>query len=679
MMRPAGPPANAVPRSDVDPPWSASAPCVRGRRLGQLRAQLVGTAPTASAAGVSVTPDDRAFVSQLDGSVQKFVVLWPDGFDRSKPTDVLIALHGHGSDRWQFVDAMRGECLGAREVAARHKMVYVSPDYRAPTSWMGPAATADMVQLIHLLREELMCVRRVVVCGGSMGGTGALVFATLCPSMLDGVVSLNGTADMVVYENFPDAIDESFGALEGQHAVARERQRRSAALHPERLAGLVVASTTGGLDESVPPASTLELLKVLQAHPPDSHKPPVLSIHRPGVGHETDYADTTAALEFTLASLGDRHTIIRSSFANSLQRLQSDSARVAFMGGSITQMDGFRPLLCHWLESRFVNTSIDFVQAGISSTCSTTGAFRLEQDVLDAGRIDLFVLEFAVNDDQDAKHESRECIRGMEGIIRHARTAQPDMDIVVVYFVNESMLASLQSGDMPTSIAAHEQVCSHYGVSSVLLANYVARQITRGQLSWDDYGGVHPAPAGNAIAAKLCEELLCTAWHRESNGFALPAPHHVPPMLRDAGSYTNGRWLLPNIAQNESWKWGQPDWEHIDGSFRDTFADKPLLCGSSPGVETAPIRFEGNVFGAFVLAGPDAGIVECSIDGHVDTTTAVDLFHSFSIGLHYPRTVLFAAGLNAGHHEARLRIRKRGSREAGGNVARILQFCVNPV
>eukprot|EP01046_Picozoa_sp_COSAG06_P100304 COSAG06_NODE_46425_length_347_cov_0.625000_1_plen_58_part_00 len=34
-------------------------------------------------------------------------------------------------------------------------------------------------------------------------------------------------------------------------------------------------------------------------------------------------------------------------------------------------------------------------------------------------------------------HARRECVRGMEGIVRHARSAQPEMDIVVTHFVNE--------------------------------------------------------------------------------------------------------------------------------------------------------------------------------------------------------------------------------------------------
>ena len=70
--------------------------------------------------------------------------------------------------------------------------------------------------------------------------------------------------------------------------------------------------------------------------------------------------------------------------------------------------------------------------------------FRLQRDVLSKGPIDLFFLEFAVNDDQDAGHSYDECIRGMEGIIRQVRNANPCTDIVVTYFVNPKMLKQIQ-------------------------------------------------------------------------------------------------------------------------------------------------------------------------------------------------------------------------------------------
>ena len=151
-------------------------------RLGRLSAHVSGGDMCSSSRGVvgsarasSDAIEDCSFVSALDGTEQRFVVIWPAERDRAAsslppPCDVLIALHGHGSDRWQFVENARGECAGARDFAATHGMVYVSPDYRAPTNWMGPEAEADLVQIIHLLREELVPnVGRVILTGGSMG------------------------------------------------------------------------------------------------------------------------------------------------------------------------------------------------------------------------------------------------------------------------------------------------------------------------------------------------------------------------------------------------------------------------------------------------------------------------------------------------------------------------------
>jgi hypothetical protein len=107
---------------------------------------------------------------------------------------------------------------------------------------------------------------------------------------------------------------------------------------------------------------------------------------------------------------------------------KTGKGHVAFMGGSITEMNGYRPMVCEDLRKRFPKTAFTFTDAGISSTCSTTGAFRLQEQVLDRGPVDLFFVEFAVNDDQDAHHDRRECIRGLEGIIRHVRQHNPAAD-----------------------------------------------------------------------------------------------------------------------------------------------------------------------------------------------------------------------------------------------------------
>ena len=62
-------------------------------------------------------PRDLAFTAKADGSEQRYVELLPPGFNATNTHDVLLAFHGHGSDRWQFIRDARGECKGARDVA----------------------------------------------------------------------------------------------------------------------------------------------------------------------------------------------------------------------------------------------------------------------------------------------------------------------------------------------------------------------------------------------------------------------------------------------------------------------------------------------------------------------------------------------------------------------------------
>lgn len=234
---------------------------------------------------------DVAFHASLDGTEQRYVQLLPPVFDAAAAHDVVLALHGHGSDRWQFIKDARGECRGVRDVAAKHGLIVVSPDYRAKTSWMGPKAEADVVQIIAELKQRHK-VQRVFIAGGSMGGTSALIFAALHPELIAGVCSLNGTANMVEYAKFQDAIIASYGGTKDQ--VPGEYKKRSAELWPDRFV-MPLAVTTGGKDDVVPPQSVLRLVEKLQ-----QARRKVLSLHREAGRHATTYEDTCTAMEFML-------------------------------------------------------------------------------------------------------------------------------------------------------------------------------------------------------------------------------------------------------------------------------------------------------------------------------------------------------------------------------------------
>ncbi|MBI5395410.1 MAG: alpha/beta fold hydrolase [Chloroflexi bacterium] len=238
--------------------------------------------------------EDVTFRANCDGTEQKYVVVFPDGFSADKPHAALIVLHGHGSDRWQFVKSDRDECRAVRDVAFANGMLLVSPDYRAKTSWMGPKAEADMAQIITEVKQRHR-VTQIILCGGSMGGTGALTFAALHPDPVDGVVSLNGTANPVEIARYADAIAASFGGTKAQ--VPDEYRRRSAESWPERFM-MPVAATTGGKDRVVPPDSVRRLLDAVKAKNAN-----VLLIHRPEAAHSTNYEDAKTAIEFVVSKV----------------------------------------------------------------------------------------------------------------------------------------------------------------------------------------------------------------------------------------------------------------------------------------------------------------------------------------------------------------------------------------
>jgi pimeloyl-ACP methyl ester carboxylesterase len=235
-------------------------------------------------------PTDVAFKA-ADGSTQNYVELLPKDFNKDTTHPLMIALHGHGSDRWQYIKDQRGECKGARDAALNHGFIFVSPDYRASTSWMGPNAEADVVQIIAELRIRYR-IGRIVLVGASMGGSSALTFTALHPDLVDGLCSENGIANHVEYDRFQDAIAASFGGSKAD--LPDEYKKRSAEFFPEKFS-MPVSITVGGKDTVVPPASVLRLAKAIQKTNAN-----VKVIERENTGHETNYDDTVEALEYVI-------------------------------------------------------------------------------------------------------------------------------------------------------------------------------------------------------------------------------------------------------------------------------------------------------------------------------------------------------------------------------------------
>lgn len=376
-------------------------------------------------------------------------------------------------------------------------------------------------------------------------------------------------------------------------------------------------------------------------------------------------------------------TIVRREAIKNAEAVFTNTGKgtVAFLGGSITEMGGYRPRVMNALRLRFPKCAFTEIAAGVSSTCSDTGAFRVGRDVLAKGKVDLFFVEFAVNDDQDGHFTEEHAIRGMEGVVRRVRTANPCCDIVMIHFVNKGELATLQAGKVPIPYVAHSKVAERYGVPTVSVGAELARQIAAGEWTWEKYGGEHPSSAGNDFAAALVERLLTEEWTGDVR--AQPVAHALPEML-DAASYAQGgRVPLETAVRGAGWNLSVPDWKSVRGSKRGQYCREPVLWSETPGSEFT-LTFTGTAAGAFVTSYfEDVGAFEVSVDG--GAFAPCRMVSQWSYCLHYPMTVMLAEGLKDARHTLTVRLvedhRDAAGREqpnrAGGRTARIHALYVN--
>lgn len=320
---------------------------------------------------------------------------------------------------------------------------------------------------------------------------------------------------------------------------------------------------------------------------------------------------------------------------------------VAFLGGSITEMDGFRPRVMKALRARYPQVDFTEIAAGLSSTGSDAGAFRLAEDVLTKGKPDLFVIEAAVNDDQDGHLSRTRCIRGMEGIVRQALLEYPNCAVVIGLMVNEGQYTSLANGVLPMQYDAHAEVARHYGAAVADVGTALADSAKAGGFSWKEYGDCHPSPAGCDFAAKVVTEAIETVFDPFK-----PRGDKLPPPLDKKSYFRATSMSAESLELGPGWSVSRPDWESIEGSKRSYFTRDSAIWSETPGAKL-DFSFCGTAAAAFLTAGPDAGALEVSVDGGMFVRMPLRADYG---SLHYPYVHFLADDLADKTHHMTLRV-----------------------
>lgn len=353
---------------------------------------------------------------------------------------------------------------------------------------------------------------------------------------------------------------------------------------------------------------------------------------------------------------------------------RTKKGRVAFLGGSITYSGGWRDSVSNYLIDRFPNTEFEFIEAGISSMGTTPAAFRLNRDVLAYGKVDLLFEEAAVNDETNER-TTKEQIRGMEGIVRHLRTHNPQMDLVIMHFVDPDKIKSYNNGTEPVVITNHETVAKHYQISTLNLAKEVTERIDHKEFTWEnDFKNLHPSPFGQGIYARSMIQFLDHSYTSLLHTDDKISVHPMPQPL-DQNNYSNGK--LIDISSAKRYKgWSiNPNWIPTDGSrVRANYHQVPMLISEDP-ESKLKFNFQGNTVGIAIAAGFDAGIIEYRIDK--GEWQEQDLFTKWSMNVHLPWYYTLAAGLKDKKHTLEIRIKEEKNSLSKGNACRIRYFYVN--
>ena len=369
----------------------------------------------------------------------------------------------------------------------------------------------------------------------------------------------------------------------------------------------------------------------------------------------------------------EKFHINRSGLTNSYHRFAIEKkGRVVFMGGSITEGRGWRDSVCLYLQQRFPETEFEFINAGISSTGSTPGAFRLKTEVLSKGPVDLFFEEAAVNDLTNGFNDQSQ-IRGMEGIIRHMRISNPMADIVMMHCVDPEKIEDYKNGRVPKEIQNHERVAVHYQANTIHLAKEVAERIGAGEFRWkEDFKDLHPSPFGQFVYTRTITSFLEKQFE-QAKGRSVEA-HPVPAMI-DSFSYANGDYVEVSKAKlSKGWRL-EESWKPTDGvGTRKQFVNIPAVIAELPGAKLE-FTFRGTAIGICIDAGPDAGMIEYSIDG--GSFKKIDLYTQWSGIVHLPWYIILNDELKKRKHKLTIITSPDKNEKSKGNACRILHFLVN--
>jgi pimeloyl-ACP methyl ester carboxylesterase len=241
------------------------------------------------------------FQSEFDGSRQSYLLLTPDSLSSFKHP-LVVYFHSMGNGPDEILRLQAGTETLVSYLIDRNAII-ASPVYRGD-SWLNPAATADVTQMIRSLKARFP-ITSVILAGVSMGGTAALMYPLLAPPNISvgGVVAATYASDVVELSaetkntQVRDSLRTAYGGTPSEQV--RLYEERSVTRNIVRLPTTMPIALYASYDDSMIPIAQQTRLRDLLAQRGN----PMLFATVPG-NHAVD--DVSAGFAFVLNRLEKR-------------------------------------------------------------------------------------------------------------------------------------------------------------------------------------------------------------------------------------------------------------------------------------------------------------------------------------------------------------------------------------
>lgn len=306
---------------------------------------------------------------------------------------------------------------------------------------------------------------------------------------------------------------------------------------------------------------------------------------------------------------------VRDGLPNFFAKLAAGGpVRIAYLGGSITAANGWRPKTLAWFQSQYANVEIVEINAAISGTGSDYGACRIETDVLSKSP-DLVFMEHRVNGGGGYEAKS------VEGIIRQIWKKNPQTDICLVYTLSLGMLKDLQAGKQTAFGAIMENVANAYGIPSIDLGVEIARREKAGDLVFKSDAlvagkmvfskdGVHPGNEGHEVYRDIIARSM-----RAMKGKGQAKAHQLPAPLEARHWETAELLPIGRVVLSSGWKAVDTT---TDAVYRDDLGrTEAMLRGAvkcDKAGETITVKWNGTTLGFSDIPQGHGMEVEVTID-----------------------------------------------------------------